>query len=315
MTVKLECLSHTPLHGYVDPEPAILDEVEAVLGRAAARVRAFDPELVILFSPDHYNGFFYDLMPAFCIGVEARSIGDFKSAAGDLPVPSALALDLADHLMGASFDVAISYRMEVDHGFAYPLEALYGRGVLDLYPVVPIFINSVAPPMPSPQRTRLFGEAVGRWAAGLDKRVLIVGSGGISHEPPVPQIATAEGEVRERLIAWRNPSQESRYARQSRTVKAALDFVSGTSRARPLNPEWDKAFLEIMKSGRNEEIDGWTDDWITEEGGRSAHEIRTWWASFAALKAAGGGSYRAEIDYYRAIPEWIAGFASMHADT
>ena len=311
MTVRLECLSHTPLHGLVDPAPEIVAEVKDVIDAAKARVKAFDPELIILFSPDHYNGFFYDLMPAYCIGVEALSIGDFGSASGNLPVPSDLALELAQHVMDDGFDTAISYRMEVDHGFAYPLEAL--TGVLDRYPVVPVFINSVAPPMPSARRVRLFGESVGRWAAGLGKRVLLVGSGGISHEPPVPQIETAAGEVRERLINWRNPSEESRNARQARVIQAAREFAAGTSRAHPLNPEWDRAFLDILKAGKNEIIDGWTDQWITEEGGRSAHEIRTWWASFGALKAAGGGSYSAEIDYYRAIPEWIAGFAAMHA--
>ena len=87
MSLRLECLSHTPLHGYYDPAPEIVAEVERAQAAARARVEAFDPELVILFAPDHYNGQFYDLMPAFAIGVEARAIGDFKSLAGPLAVP------------------------------------------------------------------------------------------------------------------------------------------------------------------------------------------------------------------------------------
>ena len=32
----------------------------------------FTPDLVVVFGPDHFNGFFYELMPAFCIGTAAE---------------------------------------------------------------------------------------------------------------------------------------------------------------------------------------------------------------------------------------------------
>ena len=63
MHAYLHCLSHSPLVGYVDPAQAVLDEVNGVIASARARIAAFDPELVVLFAPDHYNGFFYDVMP------------------------------------------------------------------------------------------------------------------------------------------------------------------------------------------------------------------------------------------------------------
>lgn len=167
-------------------------------------MQAFDPELVVVFAPDHYNGFFYDLMPQFCIGVEATSIGDYKSLAGPLDVPRDIALAMNEAVLAADIDIALSYRMQVDHGFAQALEVLLGG--LDNYPVIPVFINSVAPPMASCRRSRLLGDAIGRFLSGLNKRVLLVGSGGISHEPPVPEIANACAEVAERLIAGRNPT-------------------------------------------------------------------------------------------------------------
>ena len=309
MAIQLECLSHTPLHGYYDPAPEVVAEVERQQAAARARVEAFDPELVVLFAPDHYNGFFYDVMPAFCIGVEASSVGDFKSLAGPLSVPKASALDCARHVLDSGVDVAVSYRMQVDHGFAQALEVLTGG--LDRYPVIPVFINSVAPPMAPCRRVRLLGDAIGRYAAQLGKRVLILGSGGISHEPPVPEIATANAEVAERLIAGRNPTPEARQARQERTIAAGKSFTAGTSRLHPLNPDWDQAFLRVLARGELEAVDGFSDDWITEQGGKSAHEIRTWIAAFAALAAS--GSYDASIEYYRPIPEWIAGFAIMQA--
>ncbi|CAB3777727.1 2,3-dihydroxyphenylpropionate/2, 3-dihydroxicinnamic acid 1,2-dioxygenase [Paraburkholderia ultramafica] len=309
MPMLLECLSHSPLTGYYDPAPEVVAEVARIHAAARARVAEFDPELVVVFAPDHYNGFFYDVMPPFCIGASASAIGDFKSLAGPLDVPADTALELAKAVLASDVDVAVSYRMQVDHGCAQALELLTGS--LDRYPVVPVFINSVAPPMASCRRARLLGDALGRALARMDKRVLVIGSGGISHEPPVPELAGASDEVAERLIAGRNPSAESRAARQARTVAAARAFTAGDSHLHPLNPEWDRAFLKLLEDGELKALDGLTDSAITRAAGKSAHEIRTWVAAFAALNA--GGPYRATLDYYRAIPEWIAGFGAMHA--
>ncbi|MEX3977808.1 3-carboxyethylcatechol 2,3-dioxygenase [Paraburkholderia sp. EG287A] len=309
MPIHLECLSHTPLHGYFDPLPEVVAEVERVGRAARERVEAFNPDVIVAFAPDHFNGFFYDVMPPFCIGARAEAIGDFKSMAGTLPVPEALAHKLAETVLDADIDAALSYRMQVDHGCAQALEVLTGG--LDRYPVIPVFINSVAPPMATLRRARLLGDAIGRFFSRSDTRVLVVGSGGISHEPPVPELFGATPEVAERLIAGRNPSADSRAARQARTVAAAKSFTAGDSHLHPLNPEWDRAFLARLESGELTSVDGMTNAAITRDGGKSAHEIRTWVAAFGTLAAY--GPYRASLDYYREIPEWIAGFATMHA--
>jgi len=309
MPIHLECLSHTPLHGYFDPAPETVAEVERAMAAARERVRAFDPELVVVFSPDHYNGFFYDLMPPFCIGANASAIGDYKSLAGDLPVPAELAVALAESVLGADVDVALSYRMKVDHGCAQALEEITGG--LDRYPVIPVFINSVAPPMATLRRARLLGDAIGRYFARTNRRVLVIGSGGLSHEPPVPQLAGASDDVREALIAGRNPTPAARARRQERVVAAAKALTAGDSSIRELSPEWDRAFLAHLEAGELLAVDGMTNDAITRDGGRSAHEIRAWVGAFGMLAAY--GKYQASLDFYRAIPEWIAGFATMHA--
>ena len=311
MPILLECLSHTPLHGYFDPAPEIVAEVARTTAAARERVRKFDPELVVVFAPDHYNGFFYDLMPPFCVGAAATAIGDYKSLAGELPVPADLAKQIVESVLAADVDVAISYRMLVDHGAAQALEEIAGG--LGNYPVVPVFINSVAPPMATLRRSRLLGEAIGRFLKETGKRVLVIGSGGISHEPPVPQFHGAPPEIAERLIAGRNPTPEARALRQQRVIDAAKAYTAGDApNMRPLNPEWDMAFLERLRTDLPA-VDRMSNDEITRDGGRSAHEIRTWVAAFGALSAF--GQYDAQLDFYRAIPEWIAGFAAMHATT
>lgn len=59
-------------------------------------------------------------------------------------------------------------------------------GGIDRVPVVPVFINCVAQPLGPARRARLLGQAVGRAAAALGRRVMFIGSGGLSHDPAGP---------------------------------------------------------------------------------------------------------------------------------
>ena len=312
MSAYLHCLSHTPLVGFVDPAPQILAEVNEVISNARDRIARFDPELVVLFAPDHYNGFFYDLMPAFCIGVAADAIGDFSTAAGPISVPRAEAEACATSVLDSGIDAAVSYRMQVDHGFAQPLELLLGG--LDCKAVIPIFINSVAVPLPGFRRARAFGEAVGRFARSTGKRVLFLGSGGLSHQPPVPELAKVDARMAERLIgSGRNLPLDERHARQERVINAAEIFVEDQNSLHPLNPEWDNSFLDLLEQGRFSELDYLTNEELSAIAGKSTHEVKTWVAAFAAMSAF--GPYKACNRYYRPIPEWIAGFGSISANT
>lgn len=310
MNAYLHCLSHTPLVGYVDPEQAVLDEVNGTIADARARIAAFDPELVVLFAPDHYNGFFYDVMPPFCLGIGATSIGDFSSASGVLPVPTALAEACAHAVMKEGIDLAVSYCMQVDHGFAQPLEFLLGG--LDTLPVLPVFINGVASPLPGFQRTRMLGEAIGRFLTTLNKRVLILGSGGLSHQPPVPELAKADAHMRDRLLgSGRQLPPDERQLRQQRVISAAKQFIEDQHSLYPLNPVWDTRFMSLLEQGRLAELDAVSNEELSAMAGKSTHEIKTWVAAFAALSAF--GRWRCEGRYYRPIPEWIAGFGSLSA--
>ncbi|MFC6671507.1 3-carboxyethylcatechol 2,3-dioxygenase [Marinobacterium aestuariivivens] len=311
MSVLLQCLSHTPLVGEVDPERAVLSEVDGTLAAARARIERFDPELVILFAPDHYNGFFYDIMPSFCIGTAARAIGDFGTQAGDLDVPEALAEACARSVVEAGVDTAVSYGMQVDHGFAQPLEYLLGG--IDQKPVIPVFVNGVATPLPTFKRARLLGEAIGRFARGLDQRVLLIGSGGLSHQPPVPELATANAHMADRLKgSGRNLPPDEREARTRRVVEAARDFVEDQQSLHPLNPEWDQRFMATLAEGRLADLDAVGNDELSALAGKSTHEVKAWVAAFAALSAF--GPYIARDGYYRPIPEWICGFGALAAE-
>jgi 2,3-dihydroxyphenylpropionate 1,2-dioxygenase len=303
-------MSHSPLLNLPGPSQDLLDDINTALADAREFVRAYDPELVVIFSPDHYNGFFYRVMPPFCIGTNAAGIGDFGTQAGPLNVPADIATDCATAVLDAGVDVAISASMDVDHGTVQPLQTLFGDAAAT--PVVPIFINSVATPLGPLKRARALGAAVGQFVATLDMRVLLLGSGGLSHDPPVPTLATAPRSALGRIVHGEPMTPEQRLARQTAVIGLAEEFAQGRGPMHPINPEWDHRLLDILDRGDLAAVDDWPNEWIAREGGNSAHEIRTWIAAFAAL--ASQGRYQTTQRYYRAAPELIAGFAVRTAE-
>ncbi|MDQ0259490.1 3-carboxyethylcatechol 2,3-dioxygenase [Sinomonas atrocyanea] len=305
MTQALVCMSHSPLLEHANPPAEAKAAVEAAFDQARQFVADFDPDLVVNFGPDHYNGFFYDLMPPFCIGYEAYGTGDYNSFEGKLDVPTELAGELAQFVIDRDIDTAISRRMEVDHGAVQPMEILY-NGDAAAKPVIPVFVNSVAPPFSKVQRIRKFGQAIGEFFKDSDKRVLFIGSGGLSHDPPVPQIATATPEQREFLTVGRHPTPQARAVREARTIATAEAFARGEAEIMDLNPDWDRAFLEVCKSGRVEDFDAYQAEEMNRVAGHSSHEVRTWVAAYSALRSC--GEYEVTYEFYRPIKEYIAGF-------
>jgi 2,3-dihydroxyphenylpropionate 1,2-dioxygenase len=306
----LVCASHTPLLDRNETAADTRARVDAAFASARDFIASYAPDLVVLFGPDHYNGVFYDLMPPFCIGAAAEALGDYDFPTGPLSVDRDAARALARGVLAADIDVAYSEALYVDHGFSQPLQLLFGG--LNQVPVVPVFINSVAEPLNRPRRARLLGEAIGVAAAGLGRRVLYLGSGGLSHDPPVPRIDEAPPELVARLVSeGRRLTPAQRAERERRAIQAGLDLAAGVATIAPLNPEWDRAVLEVFASGRLDEVDTWTTEWFVEQAGHSSHEVRTWIAAHAALAAT--GPYETISTFYEAVPEWITGFAVVHA--
>lgn len=301
-------MSHSPLMGLNPVAAEIEADLQAAIAAAREQVLAFDPELIVLIGPDHYNGFFNELMPPFCIGTQAQAVGDYQTPAGALAVDADAALALATRLMDEDFDLAVSRRMQVDHGFAQSLQLIWGG--LDTPPVVPIFMNAVAQPgVPRLRRCRALGAAIGRFLDGLPRRTLLLGSGGLSHEPPVPTLAHPDAAVRERITIKREPTQAERDLKTQKVMAAGVALASGDGTIKPLNPAWDRRWMELLTSGDLDTLVRDSEDSIEREAGLSAHESKTWLVARAALPD--GRALPCTLHYYRAIPEYIAGYGLM----
>lgn len=310
--VRLICASHTPMMDFIHPAREIETAVRDTFAALAREVADFAPQLVVIFAPDHFNGFFYDLMPPFCLGVRARGAGDWDYWDGELPVPEQLALDLVRFVQDEGVDLAYSYRMQADHGFTQPLALLTDD--VTRYPILPIFINGAAHPLPPARRALALGAAVGRFLADRPERVLIIGSGGLSHDPPTPQMGQVPPELEEFLIAGRNPTPEARQRRQANVLAKGQALASGAGKGEtlPLDAEWDEGLIADFMAGRLARFETMDDAEISARGGRGGHEIRAWIAAFAAMAAL--GPYRATPHYYHPIDEWIAGMGIVSAE-
>lgn len=281
--------------------------------RALAKfVHDFAPEQIIQFAPDHFHGVRYDMMPSFCVGVAARSFGDWGTKPGPLQVDEAFALNLLDAVREADIDAAVSFDLVVDHGFVQMWETMFGR--CDDLPIVPIFVNAIGHPLPKYRRARLLGHAVGRFAASSGKRVLFAASGGLSHDPVVPVIRGAPPELRARLIGKAPLDASQQSARELAVHKAGLAAMRGEGPSRPLNPAWDHAFLKLIAQRDWDAIDDLSTTQVDAQAGAGANEVLTWVAAAAAADAAGCG-YKIVQQDYRPIPGWIAGLAVLAATT
>jgi len=285
--------------------------VKDAFARLAEHYRKFSPDLVLQFSPDHYQGFFHRLMPAFCLGLTAKSAADWSIASGDVNVPQDAAHELAQWLLNDNFDIATSRNMVVDHGFLQIWEETLGS--FSEVPMVPLFINCAAPPLPRYKRVRELGESVGRFAERTNKRVLIVASGGLSHDAPVPDVDQVPDEIKERLINGTARSDAEKHVHEARLTEFGIQAAQGEGPCMPLNAEWDEALLEIFASGNLQQLDAFNENEVRKISGRAANEVLCWVAAFGALSAV--GKYHMRREFYHPIPGWIAGMAMATANT
>lgn len=295
--VGLVALSHSPFatlmppSGSDDPGGTFLADVHRVR-QAVSRLR---PSAVVVIGPDHFHANFYDAMPPFVLGVEeAVGFGDFATRSGPLPVASDLAWSLRDGLAAAGFDLSLSYSLTVDHGVVQSYDMVVGN-----VPLVPLVVNTAAPPLPSMSRCISLGTALGDVlrAAPFPGRVLLIASGGLSHWLPSndPRDPSVVGERRFSVIHGRQDARAFAAAREPR-VRA----MAGNPSA-PVNAEWDRWFLKQLSAADLAPVVDLGDVGLESQAGSGGHEIRTWLIGAAAVR-------RPLVwTSYEPVPEWITG--------
>lgn len=295
-------MSHSPFWDTNSPVSGPGETFVRGVAVARAAVARIKPDAVVIFGPDHFRNFFYDVLPPFCIGLESVvGFGDYGTPKGELPLDRALARAIQVGVTEAGFDPAVSLKMGIDHGLSQAYAVLEPSLKT---PMVPIMVNASGSPRPTMRRCHAFGKAVGDAIRAMpdNKCVLILASGGLSHwiRPVSEEDPATTAETRDYVINGRERVVEYSAARDASLQERIKQGVDGR-----VNAEWDRWFLDTLSSGDLSPILALTDDVLQENAGNGSHELRAW---VAAMGAWGGPV--APIAY-EPVRSWVTGMGCL----
>src|SRR6516165_5212647 len=124
------------------------------------------PDVAVMIYNDHGLNFFLDKMPTFAVGAAAeyRNADEGWGLPTVAPFPGdpKLSWHIIESVMADEFDVTTCQEMLVDHAFTVPLMLLWpGRDRREVR-TVPVALNTIQHPLPSPLRCFKLGRALGR---------------------------------------------------------------------------------------------------------------------------------------------------------
>ncbi|MEU1953312.1 hypothetical protein [Nocardia rhamnosiphila] len=165
------------------PADAVRERISEAYTAVARRVADLGATTLIIIGTDHYLLFGPGCLPQALIG-SGDLDGPIERLPGmrkrQLPDNKALARHLVRHGHRTGIDWAVADSLTVDHSIAIPY---FRIGAETNIPVVPIYLAcGVEPLLPLPRAAQIgqnLKAAVESWHE--DERVVVIGSGGISH--------------------------------------------------------------------------------------------------------------------------------------
>ena len=190
--VATVALSHAPgLTGWLDKAPPEQqDSLRNGFNELGRLLRDTKPDVIIGVANDHVLNLPLDNTPDFCIGTADTWSGPAEWFKDWVNVPdyevagqSSLAKSLVVEGGRAGVRFAFTDNLLFDDNWSVPL--LYLTPDYDV-PLVPIHMNCVVPPLPSPEHCYAVGGVIAdiiRDHRPSGERVAIMGTGGLSHDP------------------------------------------------------------------------------------------------------------------------------------
>lgn len=216
------------------------------LERLRERIDQLRLDTIVLVGDDQDENFREDNLPQFAIytgeavkieprrGSHAPTIRGEVDGAVWYPCDSALARAIHEGMVEAEFDLASCARFPEDRLLSHAhTQVLSYMGLLaSPVPMVPIFVNAIHVPAPTPARCYRFGVALRRVLERDpdDRRVLVYASGGLSHYTagfPWPHyqgqatLGYVDVEFDRRVVGWMQEGHGSRV--QTLTNRDLLD--------------------------------------------------------------------------------------------
>src|SRR3954447_12309434 len=139
-----------------ESRPPFADEwVAKILAFRETLTRA-EPDVLVMVGSDHFHQLWLDNMPQFLIGKAPYYDANFYNEEREFGLPRLLLKgheELSAYLLregiDRDFDLAFSNELRVDHSITCPIVTVRPQNDL---PVVPVYTNIFAPPLPRPER-------------------------------------------------------------------------------------------------------------------------------------------------------------------
>src|SRR5215472_17465323 len=171
-----------------EDRPPFADEWVAKITAFRETLTRANPDVLVLVGSDHFHQLWLDNMPQFLVGKAPCYDANWYNEEREFGLPRFFFQgqeDLSTHILrngiDAGFDLAFSNELRIDHSVTCPMITL--RPQADL-PIVPVYTNIFAPPLPQPKRYVQLGqtirELVESWPS--DQRVAVIGTGHLSLE-------------------------------------------------------------------------------------------------------------------------------------
>jgi protocatechuate 4,5-dioxygenase beta chain len=191
--------------------PPFADEWVAKIEAFRETLTRARPDVLVMVGSDHFHQLWLDNMPQFLVGKAPYYDANWYNEEREFGLPRmTLAGDeeLSQHLLRGGldrdFDLAFSNELRIDHSITCPIITL--RPQADL-PIVPVYTNIFAPPLPQPKRFVQLGKAIREMVESWesDKRVAIIGTGHLSLELGGPRQFGEHGpdpEFDRKAVEW-----------------------------------------------------------------------------------------------------------------
>ena len=169
------------------------------------------PDVLVMVGSDHFHQLWLDNMPQFLVGKAPFYDANWYNEEREFGLPrfrmlgdEALSAHILRGGLDAGFDLAFSNELRIDHSVTCPIITL--RPQADL-PIVPIYTNIFAPPLPQPKRFVQLGRTVRELVESMpgDQRVAVIGTGHLSLELGGPRQFGPHGpdpEFDRRAVEW-----------------------------------------------------------------------------------------------------------------
>jgi len=182
-------------------DPAQAERYHGAYRRLGDALRASRPDVLVMFTAEHWANFFLDNYPAFCVGRAPNFAGPLEKSINiphaQVPGHPETAAAILDACFEAGIEPSFSDELRLDHGVMVPMHFLSAHEVA----LVPIVINALAPPMPTVRRCFELGRVVGEVARKSKKRIAIMASGGLSHDPGTPSAGTIDQQFDQNFLS------------------------------------------------------------------------------------------------------------------